>query len=142
MQSYSSPNPATSKPALSISILSPQNKTYTTSNVPLIFTVSGLVEGIAYSLDGQDNVTVTENTTLTELTSGTHTLTFHAKGTTDKSKVSETVYFSIAQPAEIQQEPKSQPGPSLLSPTFIVAFIASVGVACAGFLIYFKKRNR
>ena len=47
-----------------ISILSPVNQTYNESSVPLVFTVDKTVNWTGYSLDGQQNVTITGNTTI------------------------------------------------------------------------------
>ncbi len=49
----------------SISILSPENKSYTVKDVPLTFTVNETASWIGYSLDGQANETITGNVTLT-----------------------------------------------------------------------------
>lgn len=47
-----------------ISIISPENMTYSVNNVSLTFTISEPASWIGYSLDGQTNVTITGNTTL------------------------------------------------------------------------------
>jgi hypothetical protein len=56
----------------SISILSLENKTYYGLDVPLSFKVNEDVSEITYSLDGQENVTIAGNTTLTDLIEGEH----------------------------------------------------------------------
>ena len=142
VQSFSSLNPTASGSAMDVSVLSPQNKTYTETVVPLTFVLSGSVDWVSYSLDGQDNVTLKGNTTLTALSVGTHVLTLYARDATDQSEASETVCFSVTEGVEIEQEPTPQPEPSPFSSTFIIASAASVTVACAGFLLYFRKRNR
>ena len=48
----------------SISILSPQNKTYDTTDIPLTFALNEPASWMAYSLDGQTNVTIAGNVTL------------------------------------------------------------------------------
>jgi parallel beta-helix repeat protein len=123
--------PYGSRPA--ISIISPENKTYTISNVSLTLTVSKPTSWIGYSLDGQANVTITGNTTLSGLPDGLHSLIVYANDTDGKTGTSETVYFTIAQKTEPQQ---SEPFPM----TLIVASAAIiVGVGVAAVLIYFKK---
>ena len=57
-----------------ITLLGMQNATYSGSCF-LIFTVSKSVVWMGYSLDGQDNVTVTGNITLSELSRGLHNVT-------------------------------------------------------------------
>jgi hypothetical protein len=110
-----------------ISNLSVENKTYNTSNVPLNFTVDESTSWIGYSLDGQTNVTITGNTTLTELAYGSHTLTVYADDTVGNMGNSSTINFSIAEPF----------------PETLVATASGVSVAVvgAGLLIYFRKRN-
>jgi hypothetical protein len=53
-----------------ISIISPENKMHETSDVPLNFAVNESVSQISYVLDGQENVSISGNTTLTGLTDG------------------------------------------------------------------------
>jgi len=78
-----------------ISILSPRNTTYTTSSVPLNFTVNVLTSWIGYSLDGQANVTVSGNTTLTGLSGGIHSVTVCANDTSGNMGSSDQVCFTI-----------------------------------------------
>jgi len=81
-----------------ISMLSPENETYSASDVPLTFTLSELTSWIGYSLDGQHNVTISGNTTLTGLSDGTHWLIVHASDMTGNEGSSEMVYFTIQSP--------------------------------------------
>jgi len=114
----------------SVSIASPENKTYNTSEVPLNFTVNESGSQITYSLDGQDNVTAAENITLTGLSYGEHNITVYATDIAGNIGASETITFTVAK----------EPEPF---PTAIVAVIvASVAVVGAGLLVYFKKRRR
>ena len=64
-----------------ISIFSPESTIYLTTDVSLIFMVSEATEWMGYSLDGQANVTITGNTTLTDLPNGVHFLTVYANDT-------------------------------------------------------------
>lgn len=118
---------------LSVSVTSPASRTYNTTEIPLNFTVKQSVSQIAYSLDGQDNVTVTEDTMLTGLSEGTHTLTVYAEDITGNVGTSETINFTIA------KEPEAEPFQTALVAT---ASGVSVGVIGIGLLIYFKKRKR
>jgi len=85
--------PDTTPPA--IVVLSPQNTTYTTSSVPLTFTISEPASWMGYSLDGQLNVTVAGNTTLTGLSDGVHGITLYANDTSGNMGSSSKVYFTI-----------------------------------------------
>jgi hypothetical protein len=80
---------------LNVSIVSPENTTYTTNEIPLTFTTSKQASSISYSLDGEANVTITGNTTITDLPNGTHNLTIYATDETDNTKATETIYFTI-----------------------------------------------
>jgi len=115
-----------------ISVVSPENKTYTSSNVSLAFTVNKPVSWVGYSLDGQDNMTITGNATLSRLTNGLHNITVYARDEFENTGTSETISFSVDVP-----EP-SEPFPTTLVVTASGVAVAIVG---AGLLVYFKKRK-
>jgi hypothetical protein len=117
-----------------ISILSPENKTYSVSNVSLTCTINKPVTWIGYSLDDQAQITMIANITLTNLSNGLHNITVYAKDRFDTMGVSETIHFSIDQP-NINQ-PESFPTLPVLA-----ASIAAVAVAGVGLVVYFKKRK-
>jgi hypothetical protein len=78
-----------------ITIQSPENKTYTVnSSIPLTFTVYEFANWTGYCLDGQANVTITENTTLPILLDGGHHVTVYANDTFGNVG-SATVYFTV-----------------------------------------------
>jgi hypothetical protein len=77
-----------------ILIESPQNTTYATASVPLSFTVNKPTSWIGYSLNGQANVTITGNTTLT-IPDGSHTIVVYADDTFGNMGSSNTVYFAV-----------------------------------------------
>jgi N-acetylneuraminic acid mutarotase len=79
-----------------IVVLSPENRTYGDSDVQSAFTVDEPVEWMGYSLDGQDNVTVTGNVTLAVLDEGSHNITFYAIDLVGNTGASRTVYFEIS----------------------------------------------
>jgi hypothetical protein len=119
----------------SISLLSVENKTYDSGNVPLNFAVNEPAQ-ISYCLDEQDNVTIDGNTTLTELSYGSHTLVLYASDMAGNTGTSETVTFTIAKETE-----PAEPLPT----TLILASVVSVAVIGACLIIYFikiRKRNR
>jgi len=115
--------PDTTPPA--ISIVSPENKMYTVTDVPLTFTVSEPTSWMGYSLDGQANVTINGNTTLSGSPDGSHSLIVYAKDAAGNIGASETVYFSI----------KTE----LFLTTWIVAAIAIIAAVGAALLVYFAK---
>ena len=113
-----------------IALLSIKNKTYEASDLPLNFTVNESVSEIKFSLDGEENVTVSGNLTLTDLLNGEHNLTVYAIDEAGNVGSSETVVFTITQP---------EPFPITLVITAFGSSLAAVGV---GLLAYFKKRKR
>ena len=122
----------------SLHVISPENLTYPFSaNVALNFTINKQASWLRYSLDGQDNVTIAGNTTLSGLPSGLHNVTVYAEDPFGYRVSSETVYFTIA-------EPKPTPEPALASfPVMTVAVASLVSIAVVvGLLVYFEKRKR
>jgi len=110
----------------SISLLSPQNQTYDTATLLLNFTISETASWMGYSLDGQENVSITGSITLTDWAYGPHSITVYANDTYGNMAASETIHFSVPQPF-----------PITLTATAI-AIIASGGVA---FLVHLKRNN-
>ncbi len=110
-------------------ILSPQTKSYNTSDVSLNFTINKPFSNLLYSVDDQENITLTENVTLTDLSNGNHNIIVYAidlAGNVGSSKAS----FTIDKP-----EPESFP----ILP--ITASIGIVTVVVAGLLVYAKKHK-
>ena len=75
--------------------LSPENKTYSVDDVPLTFTVDEAASWMGYSLDGQANLTITGNTTLTDLADGSHCVVVYANDTAGNMGASSTVCFTV-----------------------------------------------
>jgi hypothetical protein len=117
---------------LVVSVVSPENKTYAANNVSLAFTLNKPAVWMGYSLDGQETVTVTGNTTLNALSNGLHNITVCAKDEFENTGASETISFSVDVP-----EP-----PEYFPTILVIAPFASVAVVGVGLLVYFKKRKR
>jgi parallel beta-helix repeat protein len=79
-----------------ITILSPQNTTYSTTSVPLTFTINEPTSWCGYSLDGTANKTLPgcANTTLSGLTNGPHNVIIYANDTSGNMN-SSRVYFTV-----------------------------------------------
>jgi hypothetical protein len=135
-----------------ITILTIRNETYSTTNIPLTFTVDMPVSWVGYNLDGQGIIKVAGNTTIGNLSVGQHSVIVYANDTDGHIGVSKPVYFTIAQ--ETTPSPTTSTHPSL-SPTplstqepfptmtFIgVSGALAVVVVVAGLLVYFKKHKR
>jgi parallel beta-helix repeat protein len=111
-----------------ISIVSPEDQEYNETAVPLIFTVNKPTVWLGYSLDGQENVTVTGNTTLTGLSAGLHNVNVYARDEFNNTGASEPISFTVAE----------EPFP--VAPV-AAASVATVAVVGAVLLVYFKKRK-
>lgn len=109
-----------------IVIMPVANKTYTVADIPLNFTLNEPASQITYSLDGQANVTITGNATLTGLSGGGHNVTVYATDNVGNTGVSETVDFSVEVP---------------FATTMVIAPAAFVAVLGVGLAVYFRKRK-
>jgi len=78
-----------------IFILSPQNKTYCSSSIPLAFELGEPISWVGYSLDNQSNVTISGNMTLAGLSDGSHKVIVYANDTVGNIGYSNIVYFAI-----------------------------------------------
>ncbi len=97
----------------------------------LNFTLNETASCIAYSLDGDENVTIEGNTTLYGISAGLHSLTVYAWDSAGNVGASETVGFTVAVP---EQEPDAFPiVPVLAVPVAVVAVVAAV--------VYVKKHG-
>jgi len=114
-----------------ISILSPENKTYAVEDAPLTFALSESTSWMGYSLDGQANITIIGNITLTGLSNGLHSLIVYAKDTAGNTGASEMIYFNI----ETQQEVP------FWTQWWLWTTVAVVIVALAGAVYFLKKRK-
>ena len=77
-----------------IRILSPQNSTYSTPSVPLVFTVNKRTTWLGYRLGGPKNVTIPGNATLTGLVYGSYHVTVYANDTSGNMGRAES-YFTV-----------------------------------------------
>ncbi|MBN1245260.1 hypothetical protein JXA31_06675 [Candidatus Bathyarchaeota archaeon] len=110
-----------------VDVVSPLSQTYNASSVSLNFTVNKPAVWMGYSLDGQNNVTITGNTTLDGLPNGLHNVTVYARDERGNTGVSGSIVFSV-----------EVPFPTVL----VVASTASAALIGVGLLVYFKKRRR
>jgi len=115
-------------------VLSPQNKTYAVTDVPLVFSCEEQIVSADYWLDEPlyGSTTLSGNTTLTGLSNGTHTITVYVFTKRGQAS-SQTVHFTVS--PETQVQPESFPT------ILVVVAVVSAAVASAGLLVYFRKRN-
>ena len=122
----------------SIVLLSPENKTYTTTDIPLDFTINEQASKTSYCLDGGNDTAIDGNTTLTALSLGAHNLTVSAVDKAGHVGTSRTAYFNII------NETQTAPQPLKPQPTTIAAAF-SASAAAAGFglgvIVYLKKHK-
>ena len=111
-----------------VDVVLPEKQTYNSTNVSLVFTVNKPVNWTGYSLDGQDNVTVTGNATLSELSNGLHNVTVYARDELENTGASETIYFTI-----------KVPFPTVLVAATVVAIVATGSGFSA--VYYLRKRK-
>lgn len=78
-----------------IVVSSPQNMTYSVNHVSLNFTTSEQTSWEGYSLDGLGNVTIAGNTTLTNLSDGSHAITVYANDTVGNMGRSTSILFAV-----------------------------------------------
>jgi hypothetical protein len=109
-------------------VLDLDNRTFSASEVPLSFTVDETVSEITYCLDGQENVTITGNTTLTSLSNDEHDLVVYAADVAGNLGSSRTINFSI----------------TLFPTSLVIASSITVAVVLVGLglLLYGIKRKR
>ncbi len=111
-------------------VVSPENKNYASSNISLAFTLNKPVTHMGYSLDGQDNVTITGNTTLSGLTSGLHNVTVYATDETGNLGSSETITFTIT-------ETEPEPFPT----TLIAGSIVTTVFVSLSLIVFLRKHK-
>ena len=117
-----------------VSVSSPQNDTYGVASVPLELIVDESVLQLVYSLDGNSNVTISENLTLAGLTLGEHSVIVYAWDNAGNIGASEPIIFTITVP-----ESESETFPTTLVG---IVIIASVALVSFGLVTYFVIRNR
>jgi hypothetical protein len=115
-----------------VMVLLPQNASFSTSDVELDFAVDQPVSQVEYSLDGQANVTVAGNTTLTGVPNGYHNVTVYATNEDGNGGASETIYFNVEVP---------KPSPNWLIIAVLVTVLVVFSVLIAALLLYFQKRK-
>jgi len=79
-------------------VISPQNITYTIGDVPLSFSIDRPPAWTGYSLDGQENLSISGDTTITGLAEGPHRVVIYANDTLGTMGASEPVHFTVSFP--------------------------------------------
>jgi len=87
------PPPDTTPPT--ITVTSPQNTTYTVTDINLTFMINEATSWVGYSLDGQTNVTILGKEALSGLSEGSHTITLYANDTAGNMGASSIIQFTV-----------------------------------------------
>jgi hypothetical protein len=113
-----------------ISLFVPANETFKQSNVTITFSIDRPFNWLSYSLDGNQNVTVTGNFTIANLTNGLHNLTIYANSTFGYMG-NQTINFTVD---------KTQ---MLASALMVVVIAVPVVIVCfiGGILLYRRHRK-
>jgi parallel beta-helix repeat protein len=111
-----------------VSVLSPLKQTYSKSNISLTLSINKPVSWISYSLDGQQNVTIIGNTTIPNITYGSHSITVYANDTFGIISGSQTIHFSVVKPFPIV--------------TILVAVSTAIAVVIALVLLLYRRHRK
>jgi len=113
-----------------VALIHPRNETYESPDVPLDFVLNETLSEVTFSIDGLDNVTLAENTTLTGLSLGTHNVTVYANDMAGNVGASKTLLFAVSEPKRFTISPDAG---VVIGLTLMIA---------TGLLIYAKKLRR
>ncbi|MEM3377547.1 MAG: hypothetical protein QW674_01195 [Candidatus Bathyarchaeia archaeon] len=114
-----------------IRVLSPENETYAVGAVQLVFTVDRPVVWMAYSLNSHARRPVDGNVTLAGLGEGAYALTVYATDAFGNTAASETVHFTVANPAKA----------ALLQAIAIIVPVLAVVIVAAAIIKRYKRRQ-
>jgi hypothetical protein len=119
----------------SLSILSPQNISYTSDDVFLNFTVKQATSWLGYSLDGRNNVTITGDCKLAGLNEGRHNLVIYARNFAGDITSLATASFGIDYTSPsihiLSPENKTYQGDSVAL-TFVINELAEISYCLDG----------
>jgi hypothetical protein len=118
--------------APTVSVLLPENVSET-STAPLNLMVNEAYSKIAYSLNGQQNVTVSGNSTIPHLPVGQYNVTFYVWDIAGNIGTSETTNFTVA---EITQTAETADGSLLLLGAATLSTVIIIGI-----VLLFKRRH-
>ncbi len=124
-----------------ISNLSVKNKSYSSAEIPVEFSINENVSRIVYCLDNQANVTISGNATLSGLSNGSHNIILYATDYSGNVGASENVIFTVTMETQQTGSEQKEQKPAQLN-SIAIALGITVLIAGVGLLLYFKKRTR
>ncbi|HLN88538.1 MAG TPA: hypothetical protein VK253_00570 [Candidatus Binatia bacterium] len=117
-------------------IISPQNASYSSNEVPLIYNISEQVTYAYYALDNSTNITLKGNATLTGLSEGQHRITVTATTDIYGSLYSQqTAYFTV------DSTKKEQTSDNATLTTIIAITLGILAVGSALAVVTYRKRK-
>jgi hypothetical protein len=119
--------------APTVLVLSPENVSET-STVPLNIVVNEVCSRIAYSLNGEQNVTVSGNSTIPHLAVGQYNVTFYAWDGAGNIGASEIANFAVA---ETPKTERATEGSFFLPAAAALSMFAMIGI-----VLLFKRRTK
>jgi hypothetical protein len=120
-----------------ITILSPQNRTYYETSIPLEFSVNEPNCSITYKFDSRAPIVISKNTTLTGFYYGSHNVTIYATDIAGNTGA-QTVIFTLAK----TEEPTPLPELSPAALPIAVSTIAVGFIALGAGLFLYRRRSR
>jgi hypothetical protein len=126
-----------------ISNISVTNQTFNSNVIPLTFNVNTDTSWMAYSLDDKTNITISGNTTLANVTEGSHSIVVYANDTTGNMVTSQTAYFTVNPSPSPSPTSTSSPAaiPSPTIPEFPTYATLPLLAAAATFIACTKRRK-
>lgn len=121
-------------------LLTPENVTYQTSEIPLNFTVDHPAAKINYSFDSQVNITINGNTTIPSILNGVHNLTLYVEDFAGMCTSATTTFTVDTQQASASNPASQTPKPFAFWLIVLVIFAAIV--ACGLVFGVIKKREK
>ena len=123
----------TTKPE--IQVLSAENQTYSSNNVAFNYAIDKATSWMGYSLDNKDNVTVTGNFTIANMTNGMHNIAIYANDTFGNMGI-QTTNFNVN-----QINSTADNYPVVTQTLVIIAVVAVITVIMASLLLYRRHRK-
>ncbi|MEM3377761.1 MAG: hypothetical protein QW674_02290, partial [Candidatus Bathyarchaeia archaeon] len=114
-----------------IRVLSPENETYAVGAVQLVFTVDRPVVWMACRLNSGARRPVDGNVTLAGLGEGAYALTVYATDAFGNTAASETVHFTVANPAKA----------AILQTLAIIVPVLAVVIVATAIIKRYKRRQ-
>ena len=126
-------------------LLSPENKTYSSSNMPLVFVMNGEIQRAYYFLDsdGREPINVAGNITLTGLSRGSHRIYISAH-TELGGWATQAAIFNIGQGNDDNSDAKINDNPSTgdnQTSILVIAITALTIIAILAVILYKRKKS-